>query len=74
MAITKHTGRIHELLSGAAAKLAGQTHPGKILGVAIVAMFALISTYRVSEGQQPKKSPAALLPHIRSPCVAVETI
>src|SRR5215469_794249 len=31
--------------------------PAKILGVAVVAMFALLSTHRVSEGQQPKKVP-----------------
>ena len=57
MAMTSKRDEFMTLLSGAGAMLAGQAQPAKMIGVAIVAMFALLSTHRVSEGQQPKKVP-----------------
>jgi putative ABC transport system substrate-binding protein len=57
MAMTSKRNELMTLLSGAAAMLAGQAQPARMLGVAIVAMLALLSTHRVSEGQQPKKVP-----------------
>jgi putative ABC transport system substrate-binding protein len=57
MAITSKRDEFMTLLSGAGAMLAGQAQPAKMLGVATVAMFALLSTHRLSEGQQSKKVP-----------------